>query len=162
MKIYMFKKTKRLRLILLSPLLIMAVSLLFFSFSGHAAADPCNPDSKGNPVAHCCGSNPQTQISINIGCKSKGNPIMDATFGIIRFLSDGVGIVVVASTVYAGIQYSSSRGDPNASAQAIKRIQSNVIALLIFIFGYALLNYVIPGTFLTSTTPTSTSQGTGS
>ena len=87
---------------------------------------------------------------------------MDATFGIIRFLSDGVGIVVVASTVYAGIQYSSSRGDPNASAQAIKRIQSNVIALLIFIFGYALLNYVIPGTFLTSTTPTSTSQGTGS
>lgn len=73
---------------------------------------------------------------------------MDLLFAIIRFLSVGVGLVIVASMVYAGVQYIGSRGDPNANALAIKRIQSNVTALLIFIFSYALLNYVIPGQLL--------------
>jgi len=73
---------------------------------------------------------------------------MDITFAIIRFLSIGVGLVLVGSMVVAGIQYAGSRGDPNSTAQAQKRIASNVTALLIFIFAYAILNYVVPGAFL--------------
>ena len=64
------------------------------------------------------------------------------------FLSDGVGLVIIGSIVYAGIQYSSARGDPQASARAINRVQSTLIALLIFIFGYAMLNYLIPAGLL--------------
>jgi hypothetical protein len=100
----------------------------------------------GSP--HCGGGSQAVKTSISIGCSGKGNPILDAVFAIIRFLSDGVGLVIVASTIYAGIQYSSSRGDPNASAQAMKRIQSNVVALLIFIFAYAILNYILPANVL--------------
>lgn len=90
--------------------------------------------------------------TIDFGCKGancKGNcsaPI-DLTFAIIRFLSAGVGLVVVASMVIAGIQYTTSRGDPQASAAAMKRIQSTVVALFIYIFAFAILNYVIPAGF---------------
>ena len=88
------------------------------------------------------------ETSIDIGCQNKGNPIIDMTFGIVRFLSAGVGLVMVGSIVVAGIQYSASAGDPQAAAKAKSRISSTLIALLIFIFSYALLNYLIPGGFL--------------
>ena len=70
---------------------------------------------------------------------------MDALFGFIQFLSYGVGLVVVGSIIVGGIQYSASRGDPQATAQAINRIRSSLIALLIYIFGFAFLNYLLPG-----------------
>ena len=96
-----------------------------------------------------CGTNPAVKTSIDIGCTGKiKDPILDATFGIIRFLSDGVGLVVIASVIYGGIQRPSSRGDPQSTAQAIGRIRSSLIALLLFIFGYAILNYLIPTGFL--------------
>ncbi len=100
----------------------------------------------------CCGDRSNKDISvrtaIDIGCQGKGNPIEDASFAIIKILSDGVGLVIIASFILAGIQYTSSRGEPQATAQAEKRIRSNVIALFVFIFGYALLNYIVPGAFL--------------
>jgi len=90
----------------------------------------------------------KTTTSIDIGCKGKGNSITDATFAVIRFLTNGVGVVLVASTVYGGIQYTASRGDPKGTADAINRIRANVIALLLFAFAYAILNYLIPGQIL--------------
>ncbi len=96
----------------------------------------------------CGAGDSKTTTSIDIGCVGKGNAITDATFAIIRFLTNGVGIVIVASLVVAGIQYTSSKGEPNETAKAIKRIQSNVVALLMFIFAYAMLNYIIPGGLL--------------
>jgi hypothetical protein len=111
---------------------------------------------------YACGSGKdEIHTSMNLGCRGNacaqgsqtgycaGNngAIVDMVFAIIRFLSDGVGLVVVGSIVYAGIQYTTSRGDPNATAMAIKRIRSAITALLIFIFAYAILNYVIPAGF---------------
>jgi heme A synthase len=107
---------------------------------------------------HQCGSGDNAvYTSIDIGCygaschtsNPKGcNALTDATFAIIRFLSVGIGIIVVASMVWAGIQYTTSRGDPAAVSQAKQRIVNNVIALLVYIFAYAILNYVIPQGFL--------------
>jgi hypothetical protein len=90
----------------------------------------------------------QVFLSIDIGCEGKGNPILDALFAIIRFLSMGVGIVVVGSIVVAGIQYTTSRGDPQATAKALERITNSLIALTLFIFAYALLNWLIPAGLL--------------
>lgn len=107
-------------------------------------------DSSTGTCGHQCGApdqNPYTP-SIDIGCKGKGNPIMDALFGIIRFLSDGVGLVVIGSIIVGGIQFSGSRGDPQSTAMAINRIRSSLFALLIYIFAYAMLNYLIPGAVL--------------
>jgi len=85
---------------------------------------------------------------IDFGCEGKGPAILDLIFGVIKFLTDGVGLVVVASIIYAGIQYIVSTGDPQATATAVKRIRSSIVALLLFIFAYAILNYVVPGAVL--------------
>ena len=90
----------------------------------------------------------QITPAIDLGCRGKGNGILDLIFAIIRLLSMGVGLVVVGSIIVAGIQYTSSRGDPQATANAMKRISSTVIALLIYIFAFALLNWLIPGAVL--------------
>ena len=101
------------------------------------------------PPSQCCGSGDSAvTTSIDLGCKAKGNPIMDALFAIIRFLSIGVGLVIIGSLVVAGIQFTSSRGDPQGSANALKRVQSTFIALLLFLFTYAILNYIVPGQLL--------------
>ena len=97
---------------------------------------------------YCGGGKQAVQVGINFGCQGKGNPIMDMLFAIIRLLSDGVGLVVIASLIVAGIQYTSSRGDPQLTAKAVHRLQSNVTALIIFFFAYAILNYLIPGQVL--------------
>jgi hypothetical protein len=109
-----------------------------------------------------CGSGAQkVETSIDFGCygtscTKAGAPaycnadrsgLIDLLFAIIRFLSAGVGIVVIGSVVFAGIQYTTSRGDPQQSAAAIKRIRNTVIALGIYIFAYAILNYLIPAGF---------------
>lgn len=99
----------------------------------------------GNPP----GTTPPFAVktSIDLGCQNQGNPILDLTFGIIRFLSAGVGVVVVASVIIAGIQFATARSDPQQAAAAIGRVRSSLIALLIFIFAYAILSFVIPGKF---------------
>jgi hypothetical protein len=96
----------------------------------------------------CGGPGEEVATSINFGCSHKGNAILDATFAIIRFLSNGVGLVLIGSLVYGGIQYTMSQGDPQAMANAVKRFRSVMFALLLFIFAYALLNYLIPGVTL--------------
>jgi hypothetical protein len=97
-----------------------------------------------------CGDHKHGEVhtTINFGCKGQGNAIADATFAIIRILSNGAGLVIIGSLIFGGIQYSASRGDPQATAAAVGRLRSNVIALLIFIFGYAILNFIIPAGFL--------------
>lgn len=92
----------------------------------------------------CGEGNDSVQTSIDIGCMGKGNPITDVTFAIIRFLSIGVGLVIIGSIVVAGIQFTSSRGDPQATAQAITRIRNTVAALVLYLFIFAFLNWVVP------------------
>lgn len=104
-----------------------------------------------------CGSGANAvRVSIDFGCQGKNcktslpkgcSAMLDAVFAIVRFLSVGVGVVVVASMVWAGLQYTMARADPNAIGQAKERILNNLIALLIYIFSYAILNYVIPRGF---------------
>ncbi|MET0779274.1 MAG: hypothetical protein ABWY71_00410 [Candidatus Saccharimonadales bacterium] len=113
-------------------------------------------------ATYYCGSGTEkVQTSIDMGCigskcversapafcGSNHSGVIDMLFAIIRFLSAGVGLVVIASMVFAGIQYTTSRGDPQASAAAIKRIRNTVVALGIYIFAYAILNYLIPAGF---------------
>lgn len=110
-----------------------------------------------NKGKYQCGSGKSAvYTSIDFGCKGSAcksnNPsgcsaLTDAIFAIIRFLSIGVGLVIVASMVWAGLQYVMSRDDPSAVGKAKERILSNIVALLVYIFSYAILNYLIPKGF---------------
>lgn len=101
---------------------------------------------------HTCGNGEDNVVTVafDFGCigSSYGkplNPIIDIAFAIFRFLSAGVGLVVIGSIIVAGIQYSTSRGDPGATEASIKRITNSVIALLIYIFMFAIANFLVPG-----------------
>lgn len=95
------------------------------------------------------------QISVGIGGGSKcipvgdgsieTNPIITLLKTALRVMSIGVGLVVVASIVIAGIQYSASQGNPQIAAEAKKRLLNAVIGLVMFIFAFALLNFLVPG-----------------
>ena len=73
------------------------------------------------------------------------SPIMDFAFAIIRFLSIGVGIAITIAMIAAGIQYSASEGNAEASTKAKKRIESAITGLVIYIFAFSLLQFLIPG-----------------
>lgn len=104
----------------------------------------------GDPGIAYCGDINKNAVatSINIGCKGKGNAILDMLFAVIRFLTLGVSLVIIASMVVAGLQFTASRGDPQATAASLKRMASNASALLLFIFAYAILNWLVPNTLL--------------
>jgi hypothetical protein len=103
-----------------------------------------------NGGAEVCGTGDQAvKISIKIGCTRKSaNPILDAFFALLRFASVGVGVVLAGAAIVVGIQYSFSRGDPGATAKAKAHLTYIAIALLTYIFSFALLNFLVPGGLL--------------
>lgn len=63
----------------------------------------------------------------------------------IQLLSITVGLVVAASLIMGGIQYTTSSGDPQKTSAAKGRIQNTLMAFLAYAFLYAFLNFLIPG-----------------
>jgi hypothetical protein len=131
-------------------LLAMVVSLFVFavaSTSVAAAYDPLTTVAGTNQ----CGSGEdknKVETSMDLGCKATGNAIFDFLFALLRFMSVGIGIVLVISMIIVGIQYSWARGDPGAVAKAKDRMLYIFIALLIYILAFAALNYLVPGNLL--------------
>ena len=93
-----------------------------------------NPRADGNkdPASTCqtetgiCNINQYIEIFINI-------------------LSGLVGVVVVMVIIIGGIQYATAGDEPGKIQAARQRITKALIALLVFIFLYAFLQYLVPG-----------------
>lgn len=64
---------------------------------------------------------------------------------IINVLAGAASVAIIGSIIYAGIQYSMSGSDPQKVSAAKDRIRNAIIALVFFIFGYTILNYLVPG-----------------
>jgi hypothetical protein len=89
----------------------------------------------------CSGDN----ISANAEDPDNQCGILDYLVLFINVLSALVGIVVVGSIIYGGIQYSTAGSDPQKVSAAKNRIRNAIIALIFFIFTYSFLNYLVPG-----------------
>lgn len=76
---------------------------------------------------------------------SKCDLITNYVQPFINFLAAFVGLAVVITIIIAGIQYGGSAGDAQKVTAAKNRIRNAVVALLMFLFLYALLNFLIPG-----------------
>ena len=63
----------------------------------------------------------------------------------IKFLSAGVGLIVTIMIIIAGIQYSMAGGDPQKVAAAKSKIANAILALVTYIFFFALLQWLWPG-----------------
>lgn len=120
-------------------LLVAAVLVGIFAYSPSVFADQCG---KGEDAV---------RVGVDFGCRGEEfprpalNPIIDMAFAVFRFLSVGVGLVIIGSIMFAGIQYSTSRGNPQATQAAIKRITGAISALVLYMFIFALANFLIPG-----------------
>lgn len=104
-----------------------------------------------SPETHgeCGEGDRAVKTRFDFGCTGTGNPIQDVAYAIVRFLSIGVALVLVASIIYAGILYSSSEGNPEATQAAKKRVQNAVTALVFYMFIFALIQYLVPGGLFT-------------
>lgn len=72
-------------------------------------------------------------------------PIPQPVIDIANFMSFGVGIVIVGLIIVGGIQYATSGGVPQRIQAARKRITNALVALFLFIFMWAILQWLIPG-----------------
>jgi Mn2+/Fe2+ NRAMP family transporter len=70
--------------------------------------------------------------------------------GGINFLSALAGLAIVASLMIAGYQYMTAQDNSGKIQQAKSRIYWVIGALLLFIFMYALLDFLVPGGVLPS------------
>jgi hypothetical protein len=75
----------------------------------------------------------------------KNNPLVDDLNSAVNILAALVGVVVTAVIVFGGVQYATSGGNPEASKAAKTRITNGLLALIVFMFTYALLQWLIPG-----------------
>lgn len=66
----------------------------------------------------------------------------------INILAAVVGIVIVVMIVWGGIQYTMSRDNPQQTAAAKEHIKNAILALVVYIFSIALLNWLVPGGIL--------------
>lgn len=76
---------------------------------------------------------------------------------VINFLAVGVGIAVVGGIIWGGMLYASSNGDSSKSKQGVKFIVNSIIGLVLFMFTYAITDYLVPGGFFSSSGLTRTS-----
>jgi hypothetical protein len=127
--------TKKFNILLAGVFLVSCLS-----FAGMATQQTAYAGKK-------CGKGKATiTTKLDLGCtRAHKNPIIDMVFGLIRFLSVGVGLVVIASVVYSGIMYSVSQGNPEKTAQAKSQIQTAIIALIFYLFIFAIVQFLVPG-----------------
>jgi hypothetical protein len=75
----------------------------------------------------------------------KENPITKRLNQVIAFLSAGVGIVVTGVIILGGIQYILAGDNAAAITAARQRIINGLLALFVFLFIYAFLQWLVPG-----------------
>lgn len=115
-----------------------------------SCADPTDRDMDGNPGGRTTTDTSSPPYVPN-DCNDPDG-IDQSNCGIIRylvifinFLSAIAGIAIIGSIIYGGIQYSMAGSDPQKVSAAKNRMRDAIIALLFFLFGYGLLNYLVPG-----------------
>jgi hypothetical protein len=111
-----------------------------------------------NPTASADAEMPSTGVVaeddvITTDCETgPGEELSADNCAIIGFLVTGInvlsavaGMVIVFSIMFAGFQYMTAQDNAGQIQQARTRIIWAITALLVFIFSYAILNFLVPG-----------------
>jgi hypothetical protein len=121
-------------------LAVVAVVLLF-SAPALAEEPTAAEGDGGNATGQACGVE-----TVILGCSGAGdNPIIRVFMEVFNFFAVGIGILTVAGIILGGIKYATANGNTSQAEQGITTIVNAVIGLLLFIFMFALLNWLVPG-----------------
>lgn len=94
----------------------------------------------------CVDKDGQTVTTSVISCPNSGRGIIwDVLTVGVNFLAAGVGLAVVAGIVFGAVTYATAAGSAEQAKKGISFITNAVIALLLFIFMYAIINFLVPG-----------------
>lgn len=102
------------------------------------------------------GGGGEEEASVAVPTETTKNDCQDGltkdNCGIIKWIVAAIqitsviaGVVIIGAIVVGGIQYSTSGDDPQAVAKAKGRIYNAVLALVVFVFGFAFLQWIVPG-----------------
>jgi hypothetical protein len=64
---------------------------------------------------------------------------------ITKALSGIAGLVIIAMIITGGIQYSMAAADPSKVQAAKQKITNALLALLLLVFGFSILQWLVPG-----------------
>lgn len=106
----------------------------------HCPSDDYTHDSSGGCVARARNTCNSVPLNAN-DCPFLRDYVVPA----INALAASVGIVVVIMVAWGGFQYTTSRDNPQQSAAAKEHIRNALIALVVYIFMIAFLNWLVPG-----------------
>lgn len=96
----------------------------------------------------CTDSDGQTVTTSVLDCpgSTEGRALIWQLLTIgVNFLAIGVGIAVVAGIAFGAFTYASAAGNADQAKKGISYISNAVIGLLLFIFMYAIINFLVPG-----------------
>jgi len=82
-----------------------------------------------------------TQVSNQL----HSNAITTKLNNLVTLIGGVVGIVVIGNIIFGGIQYTMAGGNPQAAANARKRIANSVIALVAFFLIWSFVQWLVPG-----------------
>ena len=116
----------------------LSVGLTFVAPSPAYAADEKKDPAKDKVICEPGNTNPDCKPATQAD-------LLKLIQNIIKFLAAGVGVVVTTMFAYSGFRYLTAGNNPSQVADAKSHISNALIALLLYIFGMALLNFIVPG-----------------
>jgi hypothetical protein len=125
----------------------MVVALAFVHVQLVHAGGAADCNANGQPgVKVSIGIGGSNCIPIGSSTDVSSNPIWRLLITFVQFLSVGIGFAVTGGIIWGGIVYMTARANPNQVQKGIEIIRNAILGLILFIFMYAVLEFVIPGT----------------
>lgn len=121
------------------------------SSSGVPTQEPAIKYKPAKPVNKC--GDVSTFFKFNCGgtdsSSAERSPIFKVLLFIVNVLTTIVGLAAVGGIIAGGIIYSSARDNAEQTKKGITYVVNAIVAILLFAFMFAILNFVIPGGLFT-------------
>lgn len=114
-----------------------------YTFAGSPANAPALPDTSSTSEIEYVEADCQDQNVDKTNCG-----IVRRIVDVINILTALVGIVAAIMLTVWGIQYAASRDNPQMVASARQHILQTVLAVIMYLFVYAFLQWLVPGGIL--------------
>jgi hypothetical protein len=136
----------------------IAATLILFIIAALSACVLIAHPSFAAKVTDCTASNGQPGVKTAIGVNGsncvpvggntlESNPIMVYLFGVLKIISGLVGLAAVGGFVWGGILYITARANAGQVEKAKLVMINATLGIILFVFMYAILNFIIPGGF---------------
>lgn len=140
-------KNKLLKYVLsILVLFTMAVPAAVHAQNAQSCEGLTSPDRMAECIEQAESRNSSPSVGESGDISGSGSDELDKWLNTaMNVLSALIGLAIVGSFILAGIQYTTARDNASQVEAAKDRILTTVLGFFIFLVGYALLQWLIPG-----------------